>query len=226
MYPVPYGEALHFWPGSGGMFVYEKYIKRIFDILLSIVFLPFVLIIIFLCGVLVKLEDGGPVLYLGKRLGKNGIVFNMYKLRTMKVDSPDIRIEDGSTWNSEDDPRVTRIGKLLRRSSLDEVPQFLNVIKGDMSIIGPRPDPPDWLLRYGQDELVMLGVLPGITGYNQVYFRNCADGAEKIKNDVYYAMNVSFVQDVKIFFRSIVCVLRRDNIYKPAGSEETIHTAM
>ena len=119
----------------------------------------------------------------------------------MKVNAPDIRLEDGSTFNGENDPRVTKIGKFLRKTSIDELPQFLNVLVGQMSIIGPRPDPLDWLDRYPDDIKVFLTVRPGITGYSQAYFRNSADGYEKMQNDAYYAKNLSFGLDVKIFLR-------------------------
>ena len=98
----------------------------------------------------------------------------------MKVNAPDIRTADGSTWNSPVDPRITRIGRLLRETSLDEIPQIFNILKGEMSLIGPRPDPPDWLERYSEEEKIVLSVLPGISGYNQAFFRNSADGEQKI----------------------------------------------
>lgn len=136
----------------------------------------------------------------------------MFKFRSMKVDAPDIRTEDGSTYNGDDDPRVTRIGKFLRKTSIDELPQFLNLLTGDMSLIGIRPDPLDWLEKYTQDERVILTVRPGITGYNQAYFRNSSDGAAKLRNDVYYARNISFALDVKIFFKTFGTVLFQKNI--------------
>lgn len=137
----------------------------------------------------------------------------------MKVNAPDIRLEDGSTFNGENDPRVTKIGKFLRKTSIDELPQFLNVLVGQMSIIGPRPDPLDWLDRYPDDIKVFLTVRPGITGYSQAYFRNSADGYEKMQNDAYYAKNLSFGLDVKIFFKTIVTVFKQENIYKDTSNE-------
>ena len=130
----------------------------------------------------------------------------------MKVNAPDVRLKDGSTYNGDDDPRVTKLGKFIRKTSLDEIPQILNVLKGDMSLIGPRPDPLDWLDKYKEEEKVFLNVRPGITGYNQAYFRNSADAQEKIDNDVYYAKNISFVLDVKIIFKTIKTVLFRENV--------------
>ena len=137
----------------------------------------------------------------------------------MKVNAPDIRLADGSTYNGDDDPRVTRVGKFIRKTSIDELPQILNVFVGQMSIIGPRPDPEDWLDKYTEEERVFLKVRPGITGYSQAYFRNDADGKEKIKNDVYYAQNCSLWLDVKIFFKTIATVLKRENTYKDMKEE-------
>ena len=104
------------------------------------------------------------------------------------------------------------MGAFLRKTSLDEIPQILNVLKGDMSWIGPRPDPLDWLDKYNEEERVFLNVRPGITGYNQAYYRNSANAQEKINNDVYYAKNISFALDVKIIFKTIKTVLFRENV--------------
>ena len=139
----------------------------------------------------------------------------------MKVNAPDIRLEDGSTYNAEDDPRVTKVGKFLRKTSIDELPQFLNVFIGQMSLIGPRPDPLDWLDKYPDDIRIFLTVRPGITGYSQAYFRNSADGYEKMQNDAYYAKNLTFGLDVKVFFKTIATVFKRENTYKDTTNEET-----
>ncbi|CCC57881.1 sugar transferase [Caloramator australicus] len=199
--------------------MYSKYIKRIFDILFAIILLPPVLFVIILFGFLIKLEDRGPVFYCGKRLGKNGKVFKMFKLRTMKVNAPDIRNPDGSTYNSIDDPRLTRIGKFLRKTSLDELPQIFNILKGDMSFIGPRPDLPDHIYYYEGDEIKKLDVLPGITGYNQAYHRNSVEWKKRLENDVYYINNISFILDLKILIRTIIIILLRRGVFN-----ETTHT--
>ena len=136
----------------------------------------------------------------------------MLKFRSMKVNAPDIRLADGSTYNGDDDPRVTRVGRFLRKTSVDEIPQFLNVLIGQMSFIGIRPDPLDWLEKYNEHEKVILTVKPGITGFNQAYYRNSADGEEKLKNDVFYAEHISFGLDVKIILRTIKTVLCRENV--------------
>lgn len=194
--------------------MYQRFFKRFFDIVLSLIGLPALLVILAVCGPLIWLEDRGPVFYNAERIGKDGRLFKMYKLRSMYVNAPDIRLEDGSTYNGEDDPRVTRIGRILRKTSLDETPQLLNVLKGDMSLIGPRPDPPDWLERYTEEERVFLKARPGITGYSQAYFRNSVDSREKIQNDVYYVEHCSFFGDVRILFKTAAVVLKHENVYR------------
>lgn len=192
--------------------MYLHFFKRLIDLIISICTLPFVVIAICLLGPIIIFEDRGPVFYKAQRIGKGGKPFSMLKFRSMKVDAPDIRLEDGSTYNGDDDPRVTKIGKFMRNTSIDEIPQFLNVLFGQMSLIGIRPDPLDWLEKYNEHERVILTVKPGITGYNQAYFRNSADGALKLKNDVYYAENISFALDMKIIFRTIKTVLCHENV--------------
>lgn len=129
------------------------------------------------------------------------------------VNAPDIRNEDGSTYNGEDDPRVTKIGRFMRKTSIDEIPQMLNVLLGDMSLIGPRPDPLDDMQIYTEYQKKKLQVRPGITGYNQAFFRNSVGQNEKFEHDVYYAEHISFVFDVKIFFKTIVTILSHKNVY-------------
>ena len=199
--------------------MYKHFFKRLIDILVGLLTLPFVLLTIIIFGPIIFLSDRGPIFYCGKRIGKNGKPFKMIKFRSMKVNAPDIRLEDGSTFNGENDPRVTKIGKFLRKTSIDELPQFLNVLIGQMSIIGPRPDPLDWLDRYPDDIKVFLTVRPGITGYSQAYFRNSADGYEKMQNDAYYAKNLSFGLDIKVFFKTIVTVFKHENTYKDTSNE-------
>ena len=192
--------------------MYIHFLKRLLDLVFALIALPFVLLLIIIIGPIIWLDDHGPIFYAGKRIGKGGKPFGMLKFRSMKVNAPDIRLEDGSTYNGDDDPRVTRVGRFLRKTSLDEIPQFLNVLVGQMRLIGIRPDPLDWLEKYNEHERVILTVKPGITGYNQAYYRNSADGELKLKNDMYYAEHISFWLDVKIFFKTIKTVLLRENI--------------
>lgn len=191
-----------------------KYIKRLIDILLSLLLLPFILIITIIFGILIKIEDGGPIFYYADRIGKNKKIFKMIKLRSMKVDAPDIRLEDGSTFNSEDDDRVTKVGKFIRKTSIDELPQIFNIIKGDMSIIGPRPDTPLWIDNYTKEEEIIHTIRPGVTGYNQAINRNSVSTKEKLQQDIYYVNNLSFKLDVKIVILTIKSVLTKKNIYR------------
>ena len=193
--------------------MYEKNIKRILDIIFTILFLPFFSLLYALVGILIKIEDQGPVLYVSDRLGKNKTIFKMYKFRTMRVNSPDIRLEDGSTYNSSNDSRVTKIGKRLRESSLDEIPQILNILKGEMSVIGPRPDV-ESSKNYPEEYESFFRIKPGLTGYNQAYFRNEINRLEKMKNDKFYSDNISLKVDLFIVLKTFSVVLRRKGLYK------------
>lgn len=195
--------------------IYRVYIKRLLDIVGGLLALPFVLLFMVVFGPMIWLEDKGTIFYKAKRRGKNGKIFEMYKLRSMKMNCPDIRNKDNSTFNSPNDPRITRIGKFLRRTSIDEFPQFLNVLKGDMSLIGPRPTTIDKPLEeYDQKRITRLKVKPGITGYTQAYFRNSISQEEKFEYDAKYATNVSFKMDLKILSKTIDSVLHHKNIYQ------------
>ena len=141
----------------------------------------------------------------------------MYKFRSMKVNSENILNSDGSTYNAKDDIRVTRVGKFLRETSLDETAQILNVLKGEMSIIGPRASGWDALPTYKPDEIDKMNVRPGITGYTQAYYRNSISVREKRLYDAWYAHNVSFSLDAKIFFKTILTVLSHKNLYTNNG---------
>ncbi len=181
--------------------------------MLALVALPFWLAILLIIGPIIYFHDRGSIFYNAPRLGRNGKVFTMYKFRTMKTGAPDIRNEDGSTFNSEDDPRLTKIGRFLRKTSLDETPQILNVIKGDMSIVGPRPDLPEHIRLYEKEEERKLSIRPGITGYNQAYYRNAVAWKERITNDLNYVDRLSFWLDVKIILRTIASIVKGRNIY-------------
>ncbi|GAJ38345.1 sugar transferase [Saccharococcus caldoxylosilyticus] len=193
--------------------MYQKFFKRLLDILFSIVALPFFLILWLLVGIAIKLDDGGPVFYCGERLGRNLKKFKMYKFRSMVVNAPDLRNEDGSTFNSSDDIRLTRVGKVIRKLSIDEVPQILNVLKGDMSFVGPRPSPCGNVHLYSKEYLKKFTVRPGITGYTQAFFRNSISVKEKQKADLYYVENISFILDLKIIFKTVFTVLQRKGLY-------------
>ena len=193
--------------------LYKKYIKRILDIIISLIALPFVLIVGLPIAIAIKAEDGGTVFYLGERYGKNMKKFSMFKFRSMKMNAKDIRNADGSTFNSDTDYRQTKVGRILRKTSLDELPQFINVLFGDMSFIGPRPSPMGNEATYTDFIKKKFRVRPGITGLNQALKRNSATLEERYRNDVYYTEHVSFFLDVKILLMTIKSVILRKNIY-------------
>lgn len=192
--------------------MYVHFFKRIIDILIGLLALPFVLFSTIVIGPFIYFEDKGPIFYKAKRIGKRGNMFSMYKFRSMKVNAPDIRLLSGDTFNGDNDPRVTKIGRFLRKNSIDELPQFLNVLNGTMSFIGPRPDTLDFLHIYEDKYPDVLTIKPGLTGYNQAYFRNSIGGEEKMKNDNYYVEHLSLWMDTKIVFKTIKTVLFRENI--------------
>lgn len=187
--------------------------KRACDLVICIVALPFVLLLTAVMAPLIYFEDKGPVFYNAPRVGKNGREFVMYKFRSMKVNAPDLLMPDGSTYNGADDPRMTKIGAFMRKTSLDEMPQFLNVLKGDMSVVGPRPDLKRETKLYEGNEGDKLLVKPGITGYSAVMVRNSAPWRERLKLDVYYVHHVSFALDVKVFFQTFGAVFGQKGIY-------------
>lgn len=193
--------------------MYLRFGKRALDIVIGIVALPFLGLLLLIVAPLIRREDGGPVFYNAPRVGKNGRSFTMYKLRSMRVNAPDLVMEDGSTYNGADDPRMTKIGAFLRRTSLDEFPQFINVLNGTMSVVGPRPDLAREVELYRGDEHEKLSVKPGITGYAAVYGRNSLPWHDRLALDVYYVRNLSFALDAKVFFRTFSTVFKQEGIY-------------
>ena len=193
--------------------MYKDYLKRLMDFILALIALPFVLLVIVIMVPIIFVSDPGPVFYNGLRRGLKGKPFKMFKFRSMYVNAPDIRNADGSTSNGDNDPRVTKIGKFMRKTSIDEIPQLLNILIGDMSFVGPRPT----LATKSFDEVEVerrkrYDVRPGVTGYAQAYFRNSISQEDKFKYDLYYVDHVSFIFDVKILFKTAMSVLKRENI--------------
>lgn len=209
------GRATKGTVGAGAF--YRRFGKRACDIAVSVVALPVVGAVTAACGIAIRLEDGGPVFYNAPRIGKDGREFTMFKLRSMKVDAPDLVMEDGSTYNGADDPRMTRVGAFLRKTSLDEIPQFVNVLIGDMSVVGPRPDLAREVELYQGDEPLKLTVKPGVTGYAAVYGRNSLPWHDRLALDVYYVRNLSFPLDVKVFLRTFATVFAQEGIYVEEG---------
>ncbi|MCL1880340.1 MAG: sugar transferase [Actinomycetia bacterium] len=193
--------------------MYVRIGKRLLDLLLALIASPFVLLALAILAPLIRHEDKGPVFYRAARMGKDGKPFTMYKLRSMHVDAPDLRTADGSTYNAADDARQTNIGRLLRRTSLDELPQLFNIWKGDMSFIGPRPDDLQEAALYQGDEACKLQLRPGISGYAQVFGRNAIQWRDRLALDIYYVQHISFLLDLRIFWRTFAVVFSQEGVF-------------
>lgn len=203
--------------------MYIHFFKRLIDILIGLCALPFVLLVIVIFAPFIYLTDRRPIFYNATRAGKYYKPFKMFKLRSMFVNSPDLKNPDGSTYNSDNDSRVTPVGRFMRKTSLDEFPQFLNILIGNMSFIGPRPklyDENDPLESQPDEWQKSYLVKPGITGYAQAFYRNSITENEKFHWDAYYAENISFMMDMKIVFKTIKSVLMRENINTEQSSKE------
>ena len=187
--------------------MYKHFFKRLIDFIIALIAFPFVLLLCIFVWLAIKLDDGGPLFHMASRIGRDGKIFKMFKFRSMIVNAPDLRMEDGSTYNAEDDPRVTKVGKFLRKTSLDEIPQLFNVLIGDMALIGPRPDSAYYLEYYTTEERVILTVRPGITGWNQAINRNSVGTKEKLQADIFYVEHLSFGFDLKVIWLTIKMVL-------------------
>lgn len=186
--------------------LYEKYIKRGLDIFISLVFLLLFWWVYVIVGILVRIKLGSPVLFRQQRPGKDEKIFNLVKFRTMT----DARGADGELL--PDEVRLTRFGKLLRSTSLDELPEFINILKGDMSFVGPRPLLVKYLPLYNERQRRRHDVRPGFTGLAQVNGRNSISWEEKFEWDVEYVDRVSFWLDLKIIFKTIGVVLKRSGV--------------
>jgi undecaprenyl phosphate N,N'-diacetylbacillosamine 1-phosphate transferase len=194
--------------------MYQSFLKRFLEITVALSALPLLLLIFTVVAPIIFFTNKGPVFYNAYRMGKNGSRFKMYKFRTMKVNAPDLRNPDGSTYNAEDDPRLTPVGRFLRKTSIDELPQLINVLIGDMSFVGPRPTLySDKYSSYNEQTKKRFSVRPGITGYTQAYFRNSIGQEEKFMHDIWYVENLSFLLDIKVIIKTVVSVIKRENIY-------------
>ena len=200
--------------------MYLRFGKRLCDLIIGIIALPFVLLITAILAPFIYFEDKGPIFYNAPRVGKHGRDFKMYKLRSMKVNAPDLLMPDGSTYNGTDDPRMTRVGAFMRKTSLDEMPQFFNVLKGEMSVVGPRPDLRRETELYEGNEGEKLLMKPGITGYAAVYGRNSLPWHDRLTLDVEYVHTVTFWLDVKVFFRTFYVIFKQDGVF--VGEEENL----
>lgn len=206
--------------------MYKKYVKRWMDFLLSLLAITVLSPIIAVVAVLVRVKLGSPVLFKQPRPGKDEKIFNMYKFRTMT----DERDENGELL--PDEVRLTKFGKFLRSTSLDELPELFNTLKGDMSIIGPRPLLVEYLPRYNAEQKRRHEVRPGLSGLAQANGRNAISWEQKFKYDVEYVDHVTFLGDWKIIFQTIWNVLKRDGISsdtavtmeKFMGTEESVES--
>lgn len=183
--------------------VYNRVVKRCFDLTLAVLALILSSPILLLTMLAVKLSSKGPVFFKQVRLGRGGREFKIYKFRTMIVGAEHI---GSGVYSNDDDPRLTKVGKLLRKTSIDELPQMWNLLKGDMSLIGPRPPltyHPWPIEQYTQEQLRMFDVRPGITGWAQIHGRKDVEWNKRIKLNVWYVDHVSFALDVRIFFTTI-----------------------
>lgn len=190
--------------------------KRVLDVVLASVGLVISLIPMACIAFMVRLESPGPAIYIHNRIGKNGKPIGLLKFRSMLLNAEDMiesftpeqRAEWEANFKLENDPRITRIGKFLRRSSLDELPQLVNIIRGDLSIVGPRPVVSKELERYGTNKDKFLSVIPGLTGYWQAYARSDCSYEQRMEMELYYVDNASFWWDLKIMFATVGTVLR------------------
>ena len=181
-----------------------KYIKRILDLLLALIALVILLIPMLIIGIAIKLEDRGPALFKQMRTGKDGKNFKLIKFRSMKVNNNplDFSIED----------QYTKVGKFIRKTSLDELPQLFNIIKGEMSFIGPRPWMSEYFELMNKKQKSRFKVLPGITGLAQVNGRNTLSVIERINYDLIYIEKFSFKQDIQIFFKTILTIFKKQGV--------------
>lgn len=181
-------------------------IKRSFDIIFSLTVLIMLSPIFLIIAILVKIKLGGHIFFVQERIGMYNRPFKMYKFRTMR------NTKDSSGNLLSDNERLTKFGKILRSTSLDELPEFFNILRGEMSLIGPRPLLPEYLPLYSGEQIKRHNVLPGLTGWAQVNGRNSISWTEKFKLDVWYVENWSLKLDLKIFFLTIVKVIKREDI--------------
>jgi undecaprenyl phosphate N,N'-diacetylbacillosamine 1-phosphate transferase len=193
--------------------LFDNVAKRLLDLCLTILVLPFFIILWLGIAICIKLDSSGPVFYIHKRVGRGAKEFNCYKFRSMKLDSDPNRLAESS-----DDSRITRLGKFLRASSLDETPQIINVLLGDMSIVGPRPALKVQVEHFGKQERWKLEVKPGLTGWTQINGRNSIPYEKRMELDCWYAQNRNFFLDIWIIIKTFFVLFKKQEIYDPKSS--------
>lgn len=186
--------------------MYSKFIKRLLDIVISVLLIVVLSPILLIVFILVRLKLGKPAIFKQKRPGKNEKIFVLYKFRTMTNEKD----ENGELLPDKD--RLTKFGKLLRSTSLDELPELINIIKGDMSLVGPRPLLVQYLPLYNKEQKHRHDVRPGLTGLAQVNGRNSITWDDKFKQDIEYVENITFYNDLKIILKTIIKVFKKDGI--------------
>jgi len=196
----------------------EDCLKRILDIVCSLLLLIIFLPLFFIIAILVKIDSKGPVFFLQKRCGKNGRVFNMYKFRTMVKDAESLKKRlknemEGPMFKMRNDPRITGVGRILRRCSLDELPQLFNVLKGQMSLVGPRPLADEEMTEDDNWRKIRLSVKPGMTGLWQIMGRASGKFSDWVSYDIEYVQKRSLYMDIKILFLTVFAVFRNEGAY-------------
>lgn len=186
--------------------MYKKYFKRLLDVMISVFVLMLFSPILIILAILIRINLGAPIIFKQKRPGKNGKIFEIYKFRTMNSD------KDVHGNLLPDNERLTSFGRFIRSTSLDELPELINILKGEMSLVGPRPLLVEYLNLYNDEQKHRHDVLPGLTGWAQVNGRNAISWNEKFKYDLEYVENMSFLFDLKVVFYTIKIVLTRSGI--------------
>jgi exopolysaccharide biosynthesis polyprenyl glycosylphosphotransferase len=191
--------------------------KEIFDKIISFVALLVLLPIFLIAAILIKIDSKGPVFFLQERVGKDGKIFKVFKFRTMTVEAPE---KTKGKYIEKSNPYVTRVGKFLRRSGIDELPQLINVLKGDMSLVGPRPTLPYQVAKYNDYQRKRLLMKPGITSWALIHGRNKLTWPERIEYDVWYIEHWSFWLDIKILFKTVWVVAKGEGLYADRETDE------
>lgn len=195
-------------------------VKRIFDVIAAFVFLVLFFWIFIAVAIAIKLDDGGPVMYVSNRVGKFGREFKFYKFRSMRIDADEVfkdieelNESDGELFKIKNDPRITRVGRFIRKTSLDELPQIFNILKGDMSFVGPRPPLPREVKDYDDEAMQRLSVIGGLTCYWQIGGRSKIDFKGMVELDRKYIQERGILTDLKILLKTIPAVLKGDGAY-------------
>lgn len=191
--------------------MYYKYVKRLLDIFISLIGIIILSPLLLITAIFIKIDSKGPVIFKQKRLGRYGKEFEIYKFRSMIQNAEK---QGSGQYSFKGDPRITRVGKIIRATSIDELPQFINILKGDMSIIGFRPPltyHPKRISEYSEEQMRMFNVRPGVTGWAQIHGRKTVVWKERIEMNIWYVNNISFKLDIYILFMTVIKVIKNEN---------------